>query len=719
MLEDSPLWEAIELWGELTGVKAPTQENALFSGSFGNYDIFKTYEGLKEALALDPTEITATLLFKTYIKDWLSRASTSMLELIDDPTAHIEQLTKAKRLLAIVDRPEIVEARDAFVEQLRQGLAAYDAAEREDVKALLAKPDAIAILRRDALRSVERLRVDQFLDGAPEDKSVKPIYVNHIHQWWNINSLLSTMTATPSGVSLNLIRDPNAYDTFFAFALRNGASLFVLSDVAKHAHPLAAAMYRKPGRDMEERIGKNWFPYELLNVAFDDKEGAYFEASDSKAIVPRQEEAVRIVKIGEVGAAETIWITMMLDLIVRKFWGAGYKPAELSYTGEMIRAETTLIDDAQFARLPVVPQTLALPQLTLADVKMSPDVVTDKEAYGRQKDRRNQWLEDRYADRVPEATLNLLEAPGKRMALTDTGEIVHYTKEMAEKHKDDLFFRRKTQGLVAMEPMAATAFGPRKQLEADRKFLARANYADQIAAMADAEFKARQEEIETWYKAKVRANAARLAAFWGLGETWIDVSDSENGNYDGRTGSEHTRGEASFDMRPGGTPGRQNYRTFLRHFDLTIPYKKMDLHESMQRYCKVSLGGYEHVRKDTCAVLDGVKASRLMMIYPATPEDIAFLTNTPVDQLPDVLQHWNLRDGGYYGNPILDRVDPMLWKVRNPWKKLDLRIRVPLSLRAIARLEKSTPTPLPAHLTRIYKTPDGWVPTPTLPQGTP
>lgn len=53
----------------------------------------------------------------------------------------------------------------------------------------------------------------------------------------------------------------------------------------------------------------------------------------------------------------------------------------------------------------------------------------------------------------------------------------------------------------------------------------------------------------------------------------------------------------------------------------------------------------------------------------------------------DVLQHWNQIER-HYGNYMLDRVDPLIWEINDPWKDLHFQVSFMLSKRAMAAIDK-------------------------------
>jgi hypothetical protein len=98
--------------------------------------------------------------------------------------------------------------------------------------------------------------------------------------------------------------------------------------------------------------------------------------------------------------------------------------------------------------------------------------------------------------------------------------------------------------------------------------------------------------------------------------------------------------------------------------------------------------------------INGTEASYEVLFTPVVSEDLAFMAGCTVEELPDVLQKWDLKDG-YHGNRILNRIDPIHWRLKNPWLDLDLRARFALSKRAMTAIEKAN-APIPfANLVEV------------------
>lgn len=255
--------QILNLWVELTGADPSTNSFRL-----GNLDVRRMHKGLREALELDPSQITAYLLLEYFATHYFGDRSFSITELLEKPEQTTEYLKKAAQLLTMLRTPEIMNIGEVFGLAMRQAVRRYQA-DTTDVLKIIDDRHKLALLRRDALRSLDHLKVDQFLDGVPEEEGIPPQYNPQVFQFWNINSLLAAACRMPSGISLCLIQDPDEYQSFFAFVVRNGGCLYVLSDVPCHAHPLASQFHHRADRDLDRRAEANHFPYHLLGIKYD------------------------------------------------------------------------------------------------------------------------------------------------------------------------------------------------------------------------------------------------------------------------------------------------------------------------------------------------------------------------------------------------------------------------------------------------------------------
>lgn len=686
---------AVNLYGEITGVPVPQHENDGRFGrfTFGTYEIRKRYDHLRDAIDLDPSTLTANLMLSYFVRDHLANQTLSLLSLMADPDAYLAKVVKPKELLDITNRDDVVAARDGFIERLRRALERYGAAEREDVKKVLANTDQIAFLRRDALKGAQRMQMHQFLDGDPEPADVKPVYHTQVFQWWNINSLLNAATTMPSGVSLNLIRDKDEYQSYFCWCIRNGGRLIVLTDAPEYAHPLQGQMTRRPDRALGERSVQAWFPYDLLGLKWDEEsERYYIEKSDHTALAVYQQEHKVLKPLAEIGAEELIWAVMMLDQIVDRFWAKGETAKQLSYTGEMLKIEDRLIEKAKGSALMKVGayEPLNLPKLTLDDIRTE---ALKPEHIGKMGFGVHQWMADRYGDRVRPEVLNTVAQPGTLLLGSGQPLKDYWSKKEIEGTQIEGGIRaftssevagvsqsgRAEKGLVFFD---STKFGTREQIEADRVWLARHNYATEIGRMAHAEFEDRAAEIEAWLRARIEKNLPNLAALAGHGELWV---------YAGVYGNFDTSGVGGITvkLKDGWLNDEKSLkaRRFMRIIDIAEERRSKDY--DFSRFAALHFGWDNHAQVHICPIT-GARASYRVQFRPATPVDLAFLCGVAVAELPDVLQHWGQGER-YVGNSILNRIDPLEWAIENPWAKKTYGIQFGLSKRGLTKMQKDPP----------------------------
>lgn len=371
---------AMKLWFELTGFD-PTAKSFTLAG----WDLRDMNEEIMRAFKLDPSMVTSFFLLDAYSTGYLKDRTVSIDALDTDPDKILAYLSKVKEFRTLIKSPDLVAAGIAFEQRMERAMAHYGVP-HEKVAALVGNRHRLAFLRRDALRSMDQLKINQFLSGQTDPEEVKPMYNPTVFSYWNMNSCIEHLCGMPSGVSLNLIRDPDELHSYFCFTVRNGGNLVVMSDVPEYAHPMGRQMSRRPDRRFDERISKNWFPYELLAIAYDEKGNPFhdkYRETLERGLVPHQPEHFHLREIKDLEPEVIAWTLMMFDLIVERFWKQKPEPLPLSYTAEMLRIEDqdTLLGAAAVSNLPVAGyQPLSLPPLTHEDVRT---VTLSKKAVGR------------------------------------------------------------------------------------------------------------------------------------------------------------------------------------------------------------------------------------------------------------------------------------------------------------------------------------------------
>lgn len=681
----SLLTRGVELYEQLVGV---TRDKTTGTFTMGEWEARRTLEDLDESLALDPTGVTSVLLLRHFTETSVASRSFNWLELLRNPEL-ASQLDLPRSILTVVESPLISDAEVEFRDQLTRALRHYDAVDRKDVQELLNDAAELAFLRRDALRSISRLRVDQFLDGAGEYEGTKPTYAKIVHQWWNVNSLLDQMTRLPSGVSLNLIREPDGYSSFFAFAIRNGARLFTLSDIEPEAHPLQNQMSRRPDRTLERRIARNWFPYDLLGLDYNEEDGRIYleKASSARGLAVRQSKTLPLQGISDMDPHSLVWTVMMFELILEKFWRQEHRELEMSYTGEMIQHEASLLTAATTAGLPaVVHQPLGLTPLTVAIVKeTSSDEM--KEALGNMPENHTHWMMERYGDQATEESVNLLGGPTQVFLLESSGGITTRSsteiENMGHFAKKDLM-----QSSSRLQQLSATAFGTKERLDQDRIWLGRYNLVTQVQKAADREYELRKDEVLTWYRERVKANVPTLLAAMGHGK--LDRRSPGGYGFGERISSKN------FGIRhissPGfdhGTRGKDKdgytlvtlMTTVTKEEHKAAPYGRGDVWSRGWSPCGQDAQNFSPI----CAFTGAKAVQQVTAFAPLDAQDIAWLAGCSVADLPDVLQHYEGRDP-YTGNSILSRIDPAATRLKNPWLDLNLVIRLGVSKRGIEKM---------------------------------
>lgn len=623
--------EALRLWVTVTGVD-PDKD----SFTLGDWNIRSINDRIRTAQDIDASGLTTFLFLRAVARDYVSQRTVNALELIESQEETLASLSDMRALITTLDDPRALEEVGTFQRMLRdmadeQGLLAQTAALIEDLS-------DIATIRLDALYGAETLRRDTFRFGARRAEHLR--YNKRVLKFWNVNSLVRALEVQPEdGISMCLLRDPDVIEySFFAFAMRDGDNVSVWSDVESQAHPLQKFMSRSRmrARRLEERAEALRFPYQLLDVVFDD-EGKHARPDTSgTALVRTNIEAVAIAPLEMLPPDQILWSLMMFDLLRYQTHSE-----EVSMTGEAVFL--ALSGNRQKAIGPVEP--LAAEHVTKAVIC---EQLQDTENRSDLPTGANDWMDERYSGRVNADLLNVFSSTREGvMRIGTSGALVKQGPE--EGH------------LRTIEGLSPMAFGSVEEMEHDRVWIARYNQAKAVEKLAKEEFERRREEITAWYEKAVRKNLTFFVD--GACRGRIEVP---HGN----------RTFGSTDTSP--TENAIRWQRFSKGEE---PSHWSDAH-SLTTSLYVPQPRHRGLRIPAKCIISGEIASVWTKFRPRMADTLKMFVGGAA--LPDVLQHW-CSEAPYGGNSILSRTDPMDSMIEDPWRALKFEVILGLSVREFRR----------------------------------
>ena len=646
--------EALKLWIEATGMDP---ESDVIS-SWSKYEDAKQIGSAQE---IDDDDLTAFMVLRASARKQAGKIHHSTLELVENPDEVQAKIDAFRKLIRTVNDPVAMEEVAAFQEALRNGARVAGLGDVLDEQ--IANLDELANIRNDALLSRKFMSVHSFRHGVKAEGPLK--YNERVLKFWNIQSVVQAAMIQPEdAISLCMVRDPEALWSYFVFLAKDGENISVWTDVERGTHPLQRFMSRSAGqtRRFMNRAFQLRFPYQLFEFEFDDK-GKHFlaEGCAKNSLVPINTHGVSICDLKELPADQALWALMMFHYITDH-----EAPDELSYTGE------GTVGDREG------PGRQVLPMLTADNVtrdELASTGVSGDEDNWRSRDPTDQnlWMEERYEDQVPESIFNLVGDDIENLYLVDGSQFEPPKLLMDGRPKKDDWTGELETFSVPVEGVQPTSFGTPKEMDEDRRWLARFNKAKYIQKLADDEFEARKEEITTWYRRHVRMND----------ELFIEAA--VRGKLIGETVGRNASG-CSFDCGE----AQDGMNLLIQYFCQNPPWY-LETDKVLVKLFKTKDMGARRSFKRCCYLSEQV-ASIWTKFTPGTPKSLAQLAGCFINELPDVLQHWT-RNERYTGNSILDRLDPIDGHLDNPWHKLKFEVVMALSKQTFNRLLKERGLP--------------------------
>ena len=642
------LKEMVALWVKITGVD-PTEDNRSYSiyldGRLSDYDVKMMNERIKESLAYDSTGLFAECYLKVYFEKFLKNKKMSLFELITNEET--EELVNDMKALycALVNN----DAEKQVLNEAKKAMEFYDLSFELDLFSVIE-------LRTSALNCInKKLRTMQFSSGKAGDDFKM---TRNIIMYKDLNALITCAAKGKiNGVQLAYIRDEKCItDSYFAFVIKNGDNLYLLTDMPEYSHPLQSNMSRCPGRDMSNRIKSNWFPYDTVaNIDVSDLWGSgrygTSEKSTKLSTVLNEESLYTVIgTLDSLSQDEAFWFIMMLSLIKDKFYDKPAPELPMSYVGEMINSP--LIEKSENALM--IQDALPSFDLRIIDFENTKGMKYQTELLKFDDD--NSSLIKRYKNQVSTDLLNVISNTDKSIMIEDKYAI------------KDVF--GKVQGYKYLS-LDLNQAGTKEELEYKQKWLLRYNYATEINRLIHEDYEKNASSIieEIGNLVVVRIRDLIIMQLQGklVGHKLIHSKEP---------------------MKFGQEFSDENYD--LGKF-ITTKYLWNNYYTNSSTY-SFGYDRYSNLADIKCA-LTGKQGSLILHIEIKNADDLALVCGVSKDKLPLQLQDYDIRNK-YYGNPILDNIDPMVWHLKDEFNEMRFNINIALSKTEYKNLCKEAGVPV-------------------------
>lgn len=475
------LKEKLDLWVKITGLN-PSEDNRKYTiymdGRLSNYDIQKMNERIMNSLKYDETGLFADTYLKIYLKKFMNGKNVSFMELIENPDLQ-EYLKDVRTLYDSVNNSN---AEEIVLNNMKTAMDFYNLSSDK-----LTSEDVMSVVSSAKNCMNGKLKLDQITKGSFADNEFKGSL--DIYMYKSIGDVIRfAAKGDISGISMCYIcDDKNLEQSFFAFVIRNGENLYILSDRPIYKHPLQAKMSRCPGRDMSERIEGNYFPYNSISgIDVSDLwgSGRYGVSKNDDNMAPAVNNDCVRTKIGTFASLnqdEAFWAIYMFSLIKDRF----YK--EHIYLEDLSFCEANIIyDRLEENEKNEIALRSSIPYIEMKPVENPESIEME---YGRKSEHLYDYLIDRYANKVDTNVFNLIKQRDK-------------TLPMLTDNKSTYFYQYETFDLSSMRT--------EKELIYDQQWLARYNMAVSIGSMLNSDFDKNKNRVISEMLSMIRNSAGYI-----------------------------------------------------------------------------------------------------------------------------------------------------------------------------------------------------------------
>lgn len=333
------------------------------------------------------------------------------------------------------------------------------------------------------------LKLDQITKGSFADDEFKGSL--DIYMYKSIGDVIRfAAKGDISGISMCYIcDDKNLEQSFFAFVIRNGENLYILSDRPIYKHPLRAKLSRCPGRDMSERIQGNYFPYNSISgIDVSDLwgSGRYGVSKNDDNMTPAVNNDCIRTKIGTFASLkqdEAFWAIYMFSLIKDQFYKEHIDLEDLSYCEANI-----VYDRLEENKKNEIALRTSIPHIEMKPVENPNNIEME---YGRRPEHLYDYLIERYADKVDINVFNLIKQRDKASHFLTDNELTRLNNRQ-------------------YEALDLSSLRTENELIYDQQWLARYNMAVSIGGMLNSDFDKNKDRVISEMLSMIRNSAGYI-----------------------------------------------------------------------------------------------------------------------------------------------------------------------------------------------------------------
>lgn len=477
------LKEKLDLWVKITGVN-PSEKNKKYTiymdGRLSDFDIQKMNERIMNSLKYDETGLFADTYLKIYLKKFMNGKNVSFMELMENPD--LQKYLKDVRTL--YDSVNNSNAEETVLNNMKAAMDFYDLPSDK-----LTSEDVMSVVSSAKNCMNGKLKLDQITKGSFADDEFKGSL--DIYMYKSIGDVIRfAAKGDISGISMCYIcDDENLEQSFFAFVIKNGDNLYILSDRPIYKHPLRAKLSRCPGRDMSKRIQGNYFPYNSISgIDVSDLwgSGRYGVSKNDDNMTPAVNNDCIRTKIGTFASLkqdEAFWAIYMFSLIKDQFYKEHIDLEDLSYCEANI-----VYDRLEENKKNEIALRTSIPHIEMKPVENPNNIEME---YGRRPEHLYDYLIERYVDKVDINVFNLIKQRDKASHFLTDNELTRLNNRQ-------------------YEALDLSSLRTENELIYDQQWLARYNMAVSIGGMLNSDFDKNKDRVISEMLSMIRNSAGYI-----------------------------------------------------------------------------------------------------------------------------------------------------------------------------------------------------------------